>query len=136
MALIQVMTAIITLVPGTMDMITGWLSQIAEVPTNATVAQQQEWGRLPEDMSMYDGVIAVADCDRIGHEAWLRISYDGVYESDWLRTIVHDCSGHQSTTSWMARDNIIAEVGHGLALEHGFLDRGGVRGELIWIEEN
>lgn len=48
-----------------------------------------------------------------------------------MHVIVFDCSGHISTTSWMNRDGIIAEVGFYLAEKLGIVGQGGVEGTLV-----
>jgi len=38
--------------------------------------------------------------------------------------MIADCSGHQETTNWMKRNNIIMEVGYETALRWGVVGRG------------
>lgn len=113
---------------------TGYISQFAKSPTDGTLHYRQyESMELDPDIP-YDGYIAVKDCSRVGDEAFLKLEYDD-YSSDWLHVAVFDCSGHVSTSEWMDSDNIIAEVDWYTAEEHGFLGRGGVVGDLVWIGE-
>jgi len=68
--------------------------------------------------SRVSGFIAVVDCQRIGEIVRVRYNeYD-----EYL--MVADCSGHQETTNWMERNNIIMEIGYETALRWGVVGRG------------
>lgn len=105
-------------------LILGWLSAYGQQPTDATIAYRQEIGDIPNNLSMYDGVIAVLDCGRIGEEALLRA--EGVS----LRVMVFDCAGDSDGGyEWMIENNIAAEVGYYLWQEHPHIvgSRGAVK---------
>lgn len=119
--------SIIFPLPADLDIETGYLSQFAQGPTDGTLAYRQSVGELPEDLSMYDGFLAVPDCDRIGHVAWLSIQ-----GGPWGLYMTMDCSGHASTTEWMDRDRILAEVDFYTARDHGFLGEGGIEAAIAW----
>lgn len=108
---------------------TGWLSQYAQSPTDGTIEFRQQVGQLPDDLDYLDGLIAVADCDRIGHEALLSIDH-----GPWLHVAVFDCSGHASTTAWMKDNNIIGELSYYMAVEHGIVGQGGIEGRIVWLD--
>ena len=114
--------------PGPVDTITltGYLSQYGQQPTMATIAYRQKVGDLPLDMSRFDGVIAVSDCGLIGHEARLRVE-----DAPWQDVIIFDCSGDVATSEWMQDSRVIAELGYGLAKQHGIIGKGGIRGKLV-----
>lgn len=114
-------------VPHPIPMQEGWFSQYARAPTDATIKYRQQTGSLPQDLSAYRGVIAVADCSLIGNEAWLRIAG----KDDWIPVIIFDCAAADGTLAWMAENNIILELGYYLARDLGVLGRG-VRGELAY----
>ena len=114
--------------PGPVDTITmtGYLSQYGRDPTVATIAYRQAVGDLPLDMNRYAGVIAVADCGLIGHEARLRVE-----DAPWQDVIIFDCSGDVATSEWMQDSRVIAELGYGLAKQHGIIGKGGIHGQLV-----
>ena len=82
----------------------GYLSAYAELPTVATLAYRQEVGDIPQDISQYDALIAVADCSLIGREALLYT------EIGTMTAIIYDCAGNDGTPTWMAENRIVAEV--------------------------
>jgi hypothetical protein len=88
--------------------------------------QQEAWGKI-DDLWRYDGFIATAECD-IGREGYLTVG-----ENEPLFVAVVDCSGHESTTRWMRESNILCEVSHSLAMQLGIVDKGGIVGEIQWI---
>ena len=69
----------------------GILSAYALWPTLGTIAYRQDLGQIPQDLSMYDALVAVDDCGLIGHEATL---YAGDRE---FSALVFDCAGSDST---------------------------------------
>lgn len=95
------------------ETVNGWLSAYDETPTVATIEYRQEAGEIPEDLSGYDGVIAVLNCDYIGKEAVL---YSGEHRLD---VIVFDCAGKSDGGyKWMIDNNIVAEVGYGIRVQY------------------
>ena len=68
----------------------GILSAYALWPTLGTIAYRQDLGQIPQDISMYDALIAVDDCNLIGHEATI---YSGDRE---FSALVMDCAGSDS----------------------------------------
>lgn len=119
--------SIILPLPHDLVIETGYLSQYAKGPTDGTIAYRQSVGQLPVDMSHIDGVIAVADCDKIGHLAWLSID-----DGPWLLVAAFDCSGSASTTAWMRDNRILGEASWYMARDHGFLGEGGVEARIAW----
>lgn len=88
--------------------VTGTLSQYSPAATDRVIANRSIPGRtaytLPANWREYDVLLAVESCDRLGETGvvyWQ--GHSGTY-------IVMDCSGHASTSAWMRRNNIIAEV--------------------------
>lgn len=102
----------------------GYWSQFAEQPTKWQIAYH---GYENEDV---DGFIAVMDCDRVGQYADITINGS----SQWLRVRVFDCMGRNGDPSWWYDNNIIGEIGYPLAKQFNVVNKGGVRGELIWRE--
>ena len=105
-----------------------WLSQYAQAPTDGTIIYRQSVGDIPMDMSLYAGVIAVEDCSRIGQEAMINT------KGQWFRTIVFDCLA-RNEYNWMQANNIVAELGYYLARKAGVNVGEGVRGSLVWLED-
>lgn len=88
--------------------VTGWLSQYHIAPTLEVIRNRSVHGRtaytLPANWRNYDVLVAVEDCKRLGETGvvtWRE--HSGTF-------LVIDCSGHKSTSEWMRRNNIIAEV--------------------------
>lgn len=75
---------------------------------------------VPQDLSQYDGFIAMKSCTELGNEYYLRPTG----EDEWERFLVVDCSGHKSTSDWMARNNIIVEIDANKAVEWQTVGRG------------
>ena len=65
----------------------GILSAYALLPTTGQTAYQQRLGNIPEDLSLYDALIAVDHCGLIGSEAILYTD-EGEFSA-----IVYDCAG-------------------------------------------
>lgn len=86
----------------------GIMSQYSEAATarviaNRSVLHRTAW-TLPDNWQQYDGLIAVESCKDLGkvyRVTWKE--YSGLF-------LAFDCSGHASTSAWMRRNNIIAEV--------------------------
>ena len=128
---------------------TGWASQYQSTYImDATVAVRQEWGQLPEDLSYWDGFVAMESCENIGKTAWIRIvsisplsksSDKSDYRWQWHPYLVSDCSGHESTTKWMLENNILVEFGRReaerLGITNGEGARGGIKIELVLVNK-
>jgi hypothetical protein len=90
-------------------LMTGYASQYAPGVMDRVIRVRQS-GRtsmdLPQKLPNVDGYVAVEACDRIGDIIYLRPEgYD-----EWEKFLIVDCSGHQETTAWMLRNNILVEV--------------------------
>ena len=89
----------------------GYLSGYSMWPTIRTIEIRQEWGQLSENISNYDMMISVPNCDLIGHEGTMYVG-DEEYS-----VLVFDCAGefgHQ----WMLNNAIAAELGYFSWMEH------------------
>ena len=85
--------------------LTGYLSAYSMWPTIRTIELRQEWGQLPNDLSEYDMMISVPNCDLIGHEGTMYVG------DEQYSVMVFDCAGefgHQ----WMTENMIAAELGY------------------------
>ena len=85
--------------------LTGYLSAYSMWPTIRTIELRQEWGQLEDDLSEYDMMISIPNCDLIGHEGTMYVG-DEEYS-----VMVFDCAGifgHQ----WMTENMIAAELGY------------------------
>jgi len=82
----------------------------------------------PQDLSIYDGFIAMESCNELGNEYWLKPE-----NGQWELFLVTDCSGHSETTHWMLRNNIIVEVDYKTALRWDTVGKG-IRVELAQLE--
>lgn len=107
---------------------TGYLSQYDPDLMWHTVLAQQSWGKLPQDLTRYEGFIATPECD-IGREGWLSVE-----DNDWIFVVAADCSGHASTTEWMERSNIIAELSFSLAARYDVVGKGDIEGRIAWLD--
>ena len=100
-----------------------WASQYARSVFDRVVAVRQA-GRtakdLPTPLPDVDGFIAVADCDQIG-DIWALRPVGQVW---WETFLVADCSGHATTTGWMTKNRIIAEVDYETALRWNTVGKG------------
>ena len=85
--------------------LTGYLSAYSMWPTIRTIEIRQEWGQLPDDLSEYDIMISVPNCDLIGHEGTMYVS-DQEYS-----VMVFDCAG-EIGHPWMIENMIAAELGY------------------------
>lgn len=87
--------------------ISGYLSAYDKTPTDATIAYRQKMGEIPHDLSGYDGVIAVRNCQHIGKRAKVTTDH-GV-----LNMLVFDCAGKSDGgDKWMDDNNIVGEIGY------------------------
>jgi len=87
----------------------GWLSAYGHSPTVGTIEYRKSVGDLPQDITKYDGLIAVKDCGLVGKDATLYTA------SGKFHVKVFDCadrSGSDGTVSWMESNSIVAEVGY------------------------
>lgn len=117
-----ILMLIVSILSAERPTVKGWWSQYAEAPTNAMIAYH---GYENEDV---DGFIAVIDCTRVGQHAYIRIN-----DSRWLYVRVFDCLGSNGDLSWWHDNNIIGELGYGLAKEYDVVGKGGIRAELQWL---
>jgi hypothetical protein len=101
----------------------GIASQYSPGVMERTIAVRQR-GRtaytVPTDLSRYDGFIAMESRKQLGNEYYLR----PVGTEQWELFLVVDCSGHSSTSAWMKRNNIIAEVDYETAKRWGTIGKG------------
>jgi hypothetical protein len=83
----------------------GFLSAYDENPTVGTIEYGQKNGMIPRDLSKYDGLVAVIDCWRVGHDAILTVGDEQFY------VLVFDCAGKgDGGWDWMIRYSYLAEV--------------------------
>lgn len=73
----------------------------------------------PQDLSAYDGFMAMESCEELGNEYWIRPE-----DGQWELFLVVDCSGHAETTQWMLRNNIVVEVDYETALRWDTVGKG------------
>lgn len=105
---------------------TGWSSQYSLGVMERVVKYQQRRGRLPSDVSRFDGFVAVQSCSDVGRVFLLR----PLGSLRWETFIAADCSGSVETTAWMVRNNILVEVDHKTAERWRTVGRG-VKIELL-----
>lgn len=114
----------------------GVFSRYDQSPTDGTIAYHQEVdGALPLDMSGYAGVVAVEDCSLVGRDAWIRITDDRANPwalDQWRPVLVFDCSGHDSTSNWMAAFNILGELGYYFTEEIGMYGEYNIEGDIAF----
>lgn len=84
------------------------------------VSRQQRLGRLPDDLSIFDGFIAVQCCTDVGKFYLLR----PLGAERWELFAAADCSGSVETTAWMRRNRILAEVDFATAVRWQTIGRG------------
>lgn len=78
----------------------GILSAYALWPTLGTISYRQELGQIPQDLSMFDALIAVDDCSLIGHKAT-------IYADDReFSALVFDCAGADGTEYFSDGDDL------------------------------
>ncbi len=118
---------------------TGLWTFYNQNPTDGTINYHQDVsGKLPQDMSPYDGVIAIAaDCSMVGKEAWIRLTDLHIpieYWNVWQHVVVFDCGGHQeSIDNFFEPLGIIGELGFYLARDSGAMALGrAVEGDITW----
>ena len=108
----------------------------SDIIMDATIEARQGWGQLPQDLSKWDGFAAAMSCDLIGETVRARVKTPlpigkrqgrGKQQSqDWYDILITDCSGHTSTTSWMADADIKLEFGAATAKMLGIHGHTGV----------
>ena len=128
-ALLCAISAIASPICNDHQLSSHWFSQYGQEPTDGTMEYRWSVGDIPLDMSLYAGVIAVEDCRRIGQEAMINV------KNKWRRVMVFDCLA-RNEHNWMQEKNIIAELGFYLARKAGVNVGEGVKGNLVWLEEN
>ena len=104
----------------------GWASQYAPGVMDHVVKYQQRHKRVPEDVSSFDGFVAVQSCSDVGRIYLIR----PLGALCWERFIAVDCSGSVETTAWMVRNNILVEVDYETAVRWKTVGRG-IRVELL-----
>lgn len=100
----------------------------------ATIELRQSYEQLPLDLSQWDGFLATMSCDLIGETVAVRLLPNGKSRDKpllWREYLVTDCSGHLSTTSWMARNNILVEFGARTAKKLGIHGHTGIPIEAV-----
>lgn len=118
---------------------TGLWTFYGQRPTDGTIDYHQNVsGKLPQDMSQFDGVIAIAaDCSVVGKEAWIRLTDPHIpieYWNHWQHVMVFDCGGNQeSIDNFFNPLGIIGELGFYLARDSGAMELGrAVEGDIAW----
>lgn len=109
----------------------GTFSQYNRGPTDSQIWYHTTVTGLLKPGKGYQGFIAVVDCDRVGHDAWIRVGKSG-----WLKVFVFDCSGHVSTTRWMLDNDIPAELGWYLVEKLGLPHGVGIPGAITYQNPN
>ena len=112
--------AYLILVPG----IQGRASQYAPGVMQKVIANRQDWGQIPQDLSKYDGFIAVQECDNIGKEyllihegkSYLVLGTDCACKTDHQYDM-HDTTDDSSGYKQMGDNNIVAGINWELAVE-------------------
>jgi len=127
--LINILLAIITVLPGGRPIQSGLLSQYEEAPTIDTILYRQSIGQLPEELPDNAVFMAVADCDQIGKRGL--ISIDG---NEWEPMWVMDCAGSAHAHDWLVDNGFLGEIDYFSAVRHDVVCRCPVDGRVIWIE--
>ena len=105
----------ITQVLLAITLLTGVASQYAPGKMQSVINVRQTRSTSytpPQDLSKYDGFIAMESCSELGKEYYIKPN-DPQYDFELF--LVVDCSGHSETTQWMLHNNIIAEIDYGTA---------------------
>lgn len=122
------MTTITVIVTLLVVLLTGRASQYSPGVMQRVVAYRQSIGQLPEDVSMYDGFIAVRECGDIGNAYLIRPTGT----EDWSLVLAADCASKNDSQSesdprsgyqWMVDGNFHAEIGHEMALRWNCVGR-------------
>lgn len=108
--------------------VTGRASQYSPGIMRRVTEYRQRMGQIAQDVSGYDGFIAVLECDDIGKEYWLR----PVGTEIWYLVLAVDCASKSDRQSeldprsgweWMRDGAIVCEISHLLAIEWGTVGR-------------
>ena len=89
----------------------GYLSAYAKNPTDGTISIRQDWGQLPQNISHYDVLLSVPNCDLIGKEANM------IVDEHTYKAIIFDCAG-EASHEWMIENKIAAEVDYYFWMEN------------------
>lgn len=85
----------------------GYASQYAVGVMDRVIAYRQSVDEIPDDLSRYDGFVAVMHAADIGREYLIR----PVDAHRWERFLAVDCAAtNDGTRSWMTRNNVLVEV--------------------------
>ena len=106
----------------------GWTSHYAPYVMDTVIDNRQSWGQLPVNLMMYDGFVAVPECDRIGEVVFAR----PMGADEWDMLLVTDCAmpvGTDGAYEWMVDNNILIEVDWVTAVRWGAVG-GGARIEI------
>jgi len=98
----------------------GGASQYAPGVMDRVVELRQKWGQLPDDLSQYDGAVAVPECLNIGTDLWCR----PVGSKTWEHFIAADCGSKSDSREsdglsgweWMVTHNMLIEVDYETAV--------------------
>jgi len=93
-----------------LSILTGRASQYSPGVMQEVIRNRQAWGQIPDDLSAYDGFVAVLDCSKIGEEIMLKPEHS----SNWEKFLVVDCAGSDAV-DWMKSNNILVEVDYSTA---------------------
>lgn len=102
------------------SIVSGKASQYSPGVMERVVAYRQKHGEIPQDVSGYDGFVAVRECGNIGETYYIR----PMGQADWEVFLAVDCASkndYQSTTDprsgyqWMTESSILVEIDHGTA---------------------
>jgi hypothetical protein len=104
--------------------ITIWTASQYDPGVMQSVIETRQSGHtaytIQQDLSHYDGFIAMESCSELGNEYFIR----PVGQQLWELFLVTDCSGHNSTSQWMLQNNILIEVDYETALRWNTVGRG------------
>ena len=112
------MTAL-SIIPAVAIVTVSWCSQYAPGVMDTVIANRQDWGQIPFDLSAWDGFVAVPDCEDIGQTYYIRQL--NATNRQWLRVLAVDCAGKYDRQSdddarsgyeWMRDNGIAFEVGY------------------------
>jgi len=129
----------LAIIPAVALVTVSWCSQYAPGVMQEVIANRQAWGQIPDDLSAWDGFVAVPDCDDIGQTYYIR--QHNSTDRRWLRVLAVDCANKtdrqgaedaRSGYEWMRDNNIAFEVDYATAVAWGMVGRG-VRCE--WLAE-
>jgi len=101
--------------------VTGIASQYAPGVMDEVITNRQKWEQIPQDVSNFDGYIAVQNSGDIGKVFYIKPEgYDS-----WEKFLAVDCAGiADGGKSWMLRNNILVEVDYSTAERWDAVGRG------------